>query len=229
MPITSFPPIESANEQGIVALGGDLHPDSLLLAYSQGIFPWPISDDYPIAWFSPDPRGIISTDKFHIPRKLKKFLKTCPYKVTFNKCFSQVIKQAALTHQKSEYGTWINEEIINAYTRMHELNFAYSVEVWDSKELIGGLYGIQLGHFFSGESMFHVKDNASKVALLTLLQNLKIINVPLLDTQMVTSVTKLLGAKEIKRNKFVDIVSKSLKKEPVQLSKFSTNFQEILL
>ncbi len=228
MPITKFPPIETADEQGILALGGDLHPESLLLAYSQGIFPWPISEDYPIAWFCPNPRGVIKLGDVHIPRKLKKFIKNCGYTVTFNQSFSSVIETAAIVHEKSQHGTWINSEIIQAYKDFHKIGFAYSVEVLEDSKLIGGLYGVNIGQFVSGESMFHKKDNASKIALLMLLYNLNQQEINLLDTQMITSVTSQLGATEIERSTFIREVKEIITKRPINFESFETSLSRLL-
>tara|TARA_R110000868_G_scaffold204946_3_gene453198 strand:+ start:63512 stop:64222 length:711 start_codon:yes stop_codon:yes gene_type:complete len=205
--ILAFPPIEEADENGLLAFGGDLEVSSLVLAYSQGIFPWPISDRYPLAWFSPDPRGVVEFSNLHLPRSLKKSLRQNEWIITFNKNFDQVINECSkLTHRKGEsssQGTWITDDIIRSYTQFHQSGYAYSVEVWLEDELVGGLYGTRLGRCFSGESMFHKQTNASKIALASLMYFLKSHDINWLDTQMVTSVVENLGGSEIPRDEFI--------------------------
>jgi leucyl/phenylalanyl-tRNA---protein transferase len=214
MAVFEFPPVDTADEHGLLALGGDLEIQSLLLAYSHGIFPWPISEEYPLAWFSPDPRGILLQSNLKIPQSFKKFLKINPFEITFNKDFEKVIYGCAeLTNRKDLAETWITDEIINAYIQLHKAGFAYSVEAWnEDKLLVGGLYGVNLGSFVSGESMFYRESNASKVILYTLMQHLKENNVDWLDTQMVTGVVKNFGGTEISRAQYIDILEKSLTK-----------------
>lgn len=211
MPIVDFPAIEKADENGLLALGGDLEVESLLLAYSKGIFPWPLGDDYPMAWFSPDPRGIVLTNNFHIPRSLAKFIKKCSYKVTFNNDFLAVIEGCQeLTNRKDQHETWITDEIVEGYYNLFKKGHAYSVECYDDDELIGGLYGVRINSFFSGESMFYRKENASKVVLVKLFERFKELGVPMLDTQMVTSVVQTLGGEEIKRENYIKLLNKAL-------------------
>lgn len=212
MAIVEFPPVHEADEDGLLALGGDLELESLLLAYSQGIFPWPISKKYPLAWFSPDPRGVLFYDKLHISKSLKKFLKKSPYSVRFNENFERVIKMCAEVKRKNQPGTWITKEIIDSYINLYNNGFAYCVEVYDeNNELVGGLYGVCINSFYSGESMFHLKDNASKIAILALMQKLKEYDVDWLDTQMVTDVVENMGGINIPREEFLELLDKSLK------------------
>jgi len=205
--ILAFPPIEEADENGLLAFGGDLEISSLLLAYSQGIFPWPISERYPLAWFSPDPRGVIDFSNLHLPRSLKKSVRQKEWIITFNKCFDRVITECSkLSHRKGEssaQGTWITDEIIRSYNYFHQAGYAYSVEVWLNDDLVGGLYGTRLGRCFSGESMFHTQTDASKIALASLMYFLKSHDINWLDTQMVTSVVESLGGSEIPRDEFI--------------------------
>ena len=211
MAITDFPSVDQADEHGLLALGGDLELESLLLAYSRGIFPWPISDEYPLAWFSPDPRGILIFDKLHLSKSLKKFLKKNPYEIRFNTNFEAVIMNCAQISRAENQGTWITNDIINGYMNLHKNGFAYSVETYLEDELVGGVYGVCINRFYSGESMFHKADNASKVALIALLYQLKQKDIGWLDTQMVTPVVESLGGVEIPRETFLKMLEISIK------------------
>lgn len=211
MAIVEFPPIESADEHGLVAIGGDLEIDSLLLAYSQGIFPWPISEEYPLAWFSPDPRGILAFDKLHLSKSLRKFLKKNPYEVRFNTNFEAVIMNCARVKRNDQSSTWITQEIINSYIELHRQGYAYSIETYREDILVGGVYGVCINRFYSGESMFHTEDNASKVALVSLLYLLKQRDIGWIDTQMVTPVVETLGGLEIPRETFLQMLNVSLR------------------
>lgn len=203
-----FPPVEEATEDGLVAIGGDLEVDTLVTAYRQGIFPWPVSVELPLAWFSPDPRGVIRTDEIHLPRSFEKFLKKNPYEVTFNTRMKEVILECARAPRKDQPGTWITPDIIKGYEKLFNKGLSYSVEVWDGEELVGGLYGVSMGEFFSGESMFMKADNASKLALWELLRRLKDNGIAFLDTQMVTPVVESFGGKYVPRNEFLGMLSK---------------------
>lgn len=206
MAIVDFPPVESADESGLVAVGGDLEIPSLVLAYRRGIFPWPISRDYPLAWFSPDPRGILEIKDLNISSSLKKAIKKDLFDVKFNLKFIDVIEAcASLENRKHETDTWITPDIIQGYINFHNSGHAYSVEAYnkDTGELAGGLYGVMVGGHVSGESMFYKETNASKIALVTLLKRLEEFGIEFLDTQMVTPVVEALGGKEIPRNEFL--------------------------
>ncbi len=198
-----FPPIEAATEDGLVAIGGDLESDTLEEAYMLGIFPWPISLDFPLAWFSPNPRGILDFSELHISKSFEKFLKRHPFEVTFNQAFPKVIRECARAYRKNQPSTWITPEIVSGYEKLFLKEKAYSVEVWEGKELVGGLYGVVMGDYVSGESMFMKKDNASKVGLYTLIRKLESKYIPWLDTQMVTSVVEQFGGKYIPRPEFI--------------------------
>lgn len=203
-----FPAVESASEDGLVAVGGDLEIDTLQVAYQSGIFPWPISLDFPLAWFSPDPRGILVIEEMHLSKSFQKFLKKNTYHVTFNQAFEEVIRQCARALRKDQPSTWITPEIVDGYEQLFKKDLAYSVEVWDQEELIAGLYGVSMGDFISGESMFTKYDNASKLALYTLLLRLKDKKIDWLDTQMVTPVVAGFGGKYVPRPTFLQMLKK---------------------
>lgn len=203
-----FPDVESANEDGLVAVGGELDIDTILTAYRKGIFPWPLSSwplnaNLPHTWFSPDPRGILDFKDLHVSRSFIKFLKKTPYHVTFNQAFELVIHQCAVTVRRDQPGTWITPDIIEAYTNLFHEGHAYSVEVWDGELLVGGLYGVIMGNFISGESMFTTEDNASKQGLYALMVHLEDKGIHFLDTQMVTNVVKQFGGRYITRREFI--------------------------
>lgn len=212
MAIVDFPPVDSADEHGLLALGGDLDVDSLLLAYSRGIFPWPISEEYPLAWFSPNPRGILAFEKLHLSKSLRKFLKNNPYEVRFNTNFEQVIMNCAMVARADNQGTWITQEIIEGYIRLHKDGYAYSVETYLDGTLVGGVYGVCINRFYSGESMFHKADNASKVALVALLYSLNQQDIGWLDTQMVTPVVESLGGMEVPRETYLKMLEVAIKR-----------------
>lgn len=203
-----FPPVESATEDGLVAIGGDLETDTLITAYQHGIFPWPISLDFPLAWFSPNPRGILEMTDLHLSKSFQKFLKKNPFQVTFNQAFDEVIRQCARVYRKDQPSTWITPEIVQGYEKLFKAELAYSVEVWNQKELVAGLYGVCMGDFVSGESMFTLEDNASKYALYALSLRLKDRGISWLDTQMVTPVVEAFGGKYVPRPEFLQMLSK---------------------
>lgn len=207
MPVI-FPPLSTATPEGLLAVGGDLDVETLLTAYKQGIFPWPISDESPLTWFSPDPRGVLKLEKFHISKSFQKFLKKSPFEISFNQNFEDVIAYCAQTKRKHEQGTWISDEIIEGYTNLFHAGHAYSVEVYQDQELVGGLYGTCIGEIISGESMFHHVDNASKVALCSLVEILQRNNIKWFDTQMVTPIVESFGGEQIPRVQFVSMLQK---------------------
>jgi leucyl/phenylalanyl-tRNA--protein transferase len=202
-----FPPIEVAliEPNGLLAFGGDLSPQRLLLAYSSGIFPW-FSQNEPIMWWSPDPRGILPLDNFKCSRSLKKFARSCKYKITLNNAFNQVIDICAAI-PRNDSGTWITNDIINAYKNLHKLGFAHSVEVWCEDTLVGGLYGIVVGNVFCGESMFHKTTNASKLAMLSLVEFLKRQGAEFIDCQMQNPHLASLGCIEVSRPTFLTMLT----------------------
>jgi leucyl/phenylalanyl-tRNA--protein transferase len=206
MAIVEFPPLEATDEQGLLAVGGDLEISSLLLAYSQGIFPWPISVMDPLAWFSPDPRGILEYQDLHISKSMQKLINKNIYEVRFNTNFPEVITNCALAkNRKDELGTWITEKIVDSYIDFHYAGHAYSVETYlkGTDKLVGGMYGVYVNGSISGESMFYKENNASKMALIALMQHLHKNGIDWLDTQMVTPVVKALGGKEVPRDEFL--------------------------
>ena len=190
---------ELADADGLVAVGGDLSTERLLTAYRQGIFPWTAD---PITWWSPDPRGIIELDDFHVPESLAKVIRKETFEVTMDKSFQQVM-QACATPSPKRRSTWITDEFIEAYTELHKLGHAHSVECWQGGKLVGGVYGVAIGGLFAGESMFHFVDNASKVALHHLVMHLRERRFTLFDIQMVTAATVPLGAKAIPRSDYL--------------------------
>lgn len=202
MPV-HFPPVEQADENGIIAIGGNLDVDTLTSAYLNGIFPWPI-ENLPLTWFAPETRGIIEFSKLHIPKSLKKFMNKTNFHVTFNCKFDEVIKMCAQIPRKGEKGTWINNEILQGYQSLFNRKLAYSVEVMNEDKLVGGMYGVCFGEIISGESMFHLEDNASKFAIIKLIELLKTSHITWLDTQMVTPVVGSLGGEEIPRSYYME-------------------------
>jgi leucyl/phenylalanyl-tRNA--protein transferase len=195
----AFPDPRRADREGLVALGGDFSPARLLLAYRSGIFPWTVN---PITWWSPDPRAIFEFERFHVPRSLAKFLRKQPFAITRDRAFRQVMQGCAAPALGREE-SWVTPEFITAYTRLHELGHAHSVECWRGDELVGGIYGVSVGGFFAGESMFHRVANASKVALWHLVEHLRARDFALFDIQMVTPATRQLGAVEISRAEYL--------------------------
>jgi leucyl/phenylalanyl-tRNA---protein transferase len=201
-----FPPVEEASEDGLVAIGGDLEIDTLQEAYRRGIFPWPVSIEFPLAWFSPDPRGVIFFDQIHLSQSFRKFLKKNTFEVSFNQSFKEVITECARMKRTGQPGTWITPAIIEGYLRLHQAGLAYSVEVRDGTELVAGLYGVCMGEFFSGESMFTKADNASKLALYSLMWQLERKGLRWLDTQMVTPVVEQFGGSYLPRPAFLKLL-----------------------
>jgi len=196
-----FPPPELAEPGGLLAVGGDLETPRLLLAYSMGIFPWFNADD-PILWWSPDPRCILEPSALKVSRSLAKVLRRQLFQVTFDRAFSEVIGACAELRQGRE-GTWITPEMHHAYCRLHHLGYAHSVEVWQGRALVGGLYGVCLGRCFFGESMFHRVANASKVAFAHLSEHLGQRRFELIDCQLPTPHLASLGAETIPRDEFL--------------------------
>ena len=205
-----FPPPELAEENGLLAIGGDLSTERLLLAYRSGIFPW-YSEGDPVLWWSPSPRLVIFPDEFKVPKRLARFIKQQKYKMTMDCAFQQVITSCASASGRQAKGTWIDQDMIEAYTRLHEQGWAHSVECWQDEELVGGLYGIALGKVFFGESMFSLHSNTSKAALIFLVEQLHEKNFNLIDCQMKTEHLIQFGAREISGTEFQSILAQSIK------------------
>ncbi len=197
-----FPPVEEAEDYGLLAVGGDLSAERLLLAYSLGIFPW-FNPGEPILWWSPDPRCVLFPDKLHVSRSLRRFMRRTPYRISFNENFAGVIYWCSrLRAGLDGSGTWITPERKHAYTALHQLGFAHSVEYWEGDDLAGGLYGVCIGRCFFGESMFSRSRNASKVVLVHLLEYLRQKDFVLLDCQQTTDHLLSMGAEEVSRQQF---------------------------
>lgn len=205
----AFPPPELADDDGLLAVGGDLSVNRLVLAYSMGIFPW-YSDDTPILWWSPDPRPVIFPKMLKVPHTLRQTMKKGIFRITTNAAFEDVIRNCSTISRKGQDGTWINDDMINAYIRLHKAGYAHSVEAWDGDELAGGLYGIILGRVFFGESMFAKKSDASKVAFATYALNLAEKGFELIDCQVNTAHMTRFGAVDISRADFMKHLQKAL-------------------
>ncbi len=204
-----FPPVTEANEEGILAIGGDLSAQRLILAYRNGIFPW-YSDDEPIIWWCPNPRFVLFPNELKISKSMRAVVKKQTYSFTINNCFNNVIKQCKTITREGQNGTWISEEVIDAYTNLYNLGYALSAETWENNKLVGGLYGVKMGNIFFGESKFSLSPNASKFAFIELVQYLKNEGVKLIDCQVYTNHLESLGAKMIDRNDFMHLLEQHL-------------------
>lgn len=200
-----FPPVSETDEEGILAIGGDLSPERLQLAYKSGIFPW-FNEGEPILWWSPDPRMVLFPDELIVSKSMRNILNRNQFKVSFNKNFKEVISNCQSIKREGQDGTWISNDMIDAYCKLHEIGVAKSVEVWQDEVLVGGLYGIDLGHVFCGESMFSKVSNASKVAFIALVEYLRKNNYKLLDCQVYNPHLESLGCCEIDRAAFMSIL-----------------------
>lgn len=206
-----FPPVETASPEGLVAVGGDLRPERLLEAYRHGIFPW-YNDDQPILWWSPDPRAVLFPEKLHVSRSLKKSLRLGGFTVTLDTCFRDVMTHCAGPRpQYPNGGTWITPAMVEAYTGLHELGYTHSVEAWREGNLVGGLYGVTIGGAFFAESMFTRVDDASKVALVRLVQRLRSWGFRIIDVQQASPHVMRFGAEAIPRREFVAHLAAALK------------------
>ncbi|ARV10001.1 leucyl/phenylalanyl-tRNA--protein transferase [Winogradskyella sp. PC-19] len=195
-----FPQVSEASSEGLLAIGGDLSPERLLHAYKNGIFPW-FEDDEPLLWWSPDPRFVIFPDELKISKSMKQLFNKNKFTTTVNQDFKAVITNCSQVYREGQKGTWITDNMIKAYTNLHELGYAISVEVWEGTELVGGLYGVDIGNkVFCGESMFAKVSNASKYGFIEFIKNS---NYQLIDCQLHTNHLESLGGKDISRDEFL--------------------------
>jgi leucyl/phenylalanyl-tRNA---protein transferase len=204
---TAFPTAENTDENGILALGGDLSSERLLAAYRNGIFPW-YNEGEPIIWYCPNPRMVLFFDRLKVSKSMRKIIKKQVFTITFNTCFEEVIQACKSIDRKEGFDTWITEDMQKAYLNLHKKGIAKSVEVWQNDKLVGGLYGIDLGTVFCGESMFSRVSNASKVGFVYLVEKLKKEQYKLLDCQVYNEHLASLGAEEINRDVFLKILQK---------------------
>lgn len=200
-----FPPVNEATSEGVLAIGGDLSSERLILAYKNGIFPW-FNDNEPILWWAPSKRMVLFFDDLKISKSMRKILNQKKFTITFNTAFREVITNCKKIKRKDQPDTWITIEMVEAYCNLNRLGFAKSVEVWENNKLVGGLYGIDLGHVFCGESMFSKVSNASKVAFIHLAKQLELANYKLLDCQVYNDHLASLGCIEIDREEFMMIL-----------------------
>lgn len=200
-----FPPVSESLEDGLLAAGGDLSTERLLLAYRSGIFPW-FSEEDPILWWSPDPRCVLFPEALKISKSMQQVIKKGDFEFRTNTAFTSVIGHCRATPRRDQNGTWITDQIIHAYTHLHRLGYAHSAETWYNGQLVGGLYGIRLGKVFFGESMFSSASNASKFAFIQYVQQLKAEGVQLVDCQVYTQHLESLGATMIPREQFIELL-----------------------
>ena len=197
-----FPPPEGASEEGVVAVGGDLRPERVLLAYAQGIFPWP-SEGMPMLWFSPDPRFVLEPARLHVSRSLAKRRRRGDFEIRYDTAFERVVRECALASRPGQDGTWILPEMVDAYVALHRLGFAHSVECWMGGALAGGLYGVSLGRAFFGESMFAAEPDASKLAFVDLVERVRGWGFEMVDCQVRTEHLRRFGALDVPRARFL--------------------------
>jgi leucyl/phenylalanyl-tRNA--protein transferase len=211
MALIRFPDPRDAGADGLLAVGGNLRPETLLAAYRRGIFPWPI-EGWPLTWFSPKERAVLLFDELHVARSLARERRRTRLQFTVDKNFRGVVESCARVFRPHERGTWITREMVEAYCELHARGHAHSVEAWEGRELVGGVYGVDAGGTFAGESMFHTRTNASKLALLFLIEHLKSHGLDWLDIQVMTPHMEALGAKEIDRESFLEKLSEALRR-----------------
>jgi leucyl/phenylalanyl-tRNA--protein transferase len=206
-----FPPPELADPDGLLAVGGDLRPERILLGYASGIFPWP-TEGYPLLWHSPDPRFVLRAQEIHVSKSLEKALRRQPYRIRLDTAFREVVKNCSRAPRPGQKGTWITDEMVEAYCHLHELGFAHSAEAWDGDTLAGGLYGVSLGGAFFGESMYAKRPDASKVAFVTLVRQLARWGIDLVDAQVHTQHLYRFGARHWPRARYLRELEKALQK-----------------
>jgi leucyl/phenylalanyl-tRNA--protein transferase len=209
--IVSFPDPRDATPEGIVAVGGRPEPDYLVEAYRRGIFPWPV-EGYPLLWFSPPERAVLEFERLHVPRSLARERRRTKLTFTIDRAFERVIRRCATVERAHERGTWITPAMIRGYTELHRRGRAHSVEAWEGDELVGGVYGVDAGGAFAGESMFRLRPNASKLALLSLIEHLRARGLDWLDVQVITPHVEALGARLIPREEFLDKLARTLRR-----------------
>jgi len=202
MAIVKFPDPRTASPEGIVAIGGDLHPESLVTAYRQGIFPWPV-ENLPLLWFCPPERAVVDFDRLHVPRSLARARRQNSFRFSIDTAFAQVIRACASAPRPGQDGTWITPAVVDAYIRLHELGIAHSVEAWEGDELAGGVYGVDVEGAFAAESMFYRRTNASKLCILNLVDHLRSRGLDWIDVQTMTPHMQRLGARLIEREAFL--------------------------
>lgn len=207
-----FPPVSDAEEDGLLAVGGDLSPERLLGAYECGLFPW-FSDDQPILWWAPNPRFVLYPEKLKVSKSMNQVMRNKGFSVTYDQNFEEIIRKCSKAKRNDQDGTWITNEMIEAYGTLHKIGVAHSVEVWLEGKIVGGLYGVSLGKMFFGESMFADVSNASKVGFISLVRNLIKQNFELIDCQVYTPHLESLGAENIDREEFMLHLDKSLQLE----------------
>lgn len=207
MAIEKFPDPREALPEGLVHVGGDLEPRTLLRAYRSGIFPWPI-EGWPLTWFCPEERAILFFDALHVPRRLARWMKQHPFRLTIDRDFTGVVRACSEVPRRDE-GTWITPEMIEAYGRLHEMGHAHSVEAWEGDRLVGGLYGVEVDGLFAGESMFHRVPNASKVVLVHLVDHLRSRGLKWIDVQVISPHLETFGVRAIPRDAFLDLLARS--------------------
>jgi leucyl/phenylalanyl-tRNA--protein transferase len=208
MALVRFPDPRDATPEGIVAVGGRPDPDFLAAAYSKGIFPWPV-EGYPLLWFSPPERGILVFKELHVARSLARERRRSTLSFTIDRAFERVIRACASARRPREEGTWITPEMIRGYCEFHRQGHAHSVEAWEGVELVGGVYGVDAGGAFAGESMFRLRPNASKLALLFLIEHLRARGLDWLDIQVLTPHTEALGARLVTRDEFLERLART--------------------
>lgn len=208
MTLVRFPDPRDSTPEGIVAVGGSPDPDFLVEAYSNGIFPWPV-EGYPLLWFSPPERAILVFEELHVPRSLARARRRTRLRFTFDRAFERVIASCAAIERAHEEGTWITPEMIHGYTELHRRGGAHSIEAWEGEELVGGLYGVDAGGAFAGESMFYLRPDASKLALLFLIEHLRARGLDWLDIQVLTPHMSVLGARLVSRDEFLERLTRA--------------------
>jgi leucyl/phenylalanyl-tRNA--protein transferase len=210
-----FPPVHLAEPDGLLAVGGDLSVERLLLAYRAGIFPW-YEDGQPILWWSPDPRFVLFPERLKVSQSMRQVINSGRFRVTYDQAFPSVIRKCATMKRKGERGTWITPAMADAYGRLHEVGYAHSVEVWSGSTLAGGLYGVSLGSCFFGESMFAEVSNASKFGMIALVRQLQAQGFSLVDCQVHSEHLRSLGADDVPRARFVRLLAQAMKAETLK-------------